>query len=413
MESFFALLLLVLLLLTVKSRFRNIVVCAYLLRVTLCYVHIFITPLPDSQFDAVRFESEAWSWARDQRCFDDFTTGSLLYAWIGSCVYVMVGRTPLLLQLSNAFFGALIVLVAMKSTDLLVGQRRYHRVVGWILALHPTLLLYSAITMREVAVVLSFSISLYWLLKWLVVGEYRSGIWSVLWMLVSQLFHTGMLAGSILVIGVLVYRTATIHWRPMFRLRAPVRHVRVTAVSIIALALLAGAGTVMVTGGYGLEKIQRLTDQSIIEALRSWQVDVARGRAGYLLDFQPTNALDLLLHTPLRLAFLVGAPFPWQISRLRDLWGFVDGCFTLVLFASMLWRLRDPSMKSVKYRTAVLVVALMMIGFALVTSNYGTAFRHRGKFLPALVVLYGYGTVTGNRGNFGSTEGEQAPVRHT
>jgi hypothetical protein len=70
-------------------------------------------------------------------------------------------------------------------------------------------------------------------------------------------------------------------------------------------------------------------------------------------------------------------------------------------------------MKSVKYRTAVLVVALMMIGFALVTSNYGTAFRHRGKFLPALVVLYGYGTVTGNRGNFGSTEGEQAPVRHT
>ena len=203
---------------------------------------------------------------------------------------VVVGRSPLLLQLLNAFFGSLIVLMAMRSAEMLSERRRYQRAVGWIVALHPTLLLYSAITMREVAVVLSFSVSLYWLLKWLVAGKYRWGLWAVLWMLVSQLFHTGMLAGSLLILVLLIYRTATNHWLSMFRLRVPVRDVRVTCASLAALSLLGGASALMLSGGYGLEKIQRLRNESIVEALRGWQVDVARGRAGYLTELQPINA---------------------------------------------------------------------------------------------------------------------------
>ena len=81
------------------------------------------------------------------------------------------------------------------------------------------------------------------------------------------------------------------------------------------------------------------------------------------------------------------------------MWGFIDGCFTLVVLTTVLWRLRDRTMKSAKYRVTVAVVALMMFGFALVTSNYGTAFRHRGKFVPALIVLYSYGAPVRNRGS--------------
>ena len=405
-ESLFFLLLLSLLLLKVGRQYRFIVIGAFLLRAALSYIHTYVVLLPDSQFDAIRFESVAWSWARDQQCVEDFTTGSLLYAWLSSCVYMVVGRTPLILQLINAFFGTLIVLAAMKTIELLGARPRYRQLVGWILTLHPTLLLYSAITMREVAVVLTFSISLYWLVKWIVVGRYRYAMWAVAWMLFSQLFHTGMLAGSVILLVVWMYRTATNHWRHMFRLRVPVRHAREAAVSIVTLSLFFIAGLVMLGGGYGLEKVQRLTDESIIEALRGWQVYVARGRAGYLTELQPSNAVDLLLHIPLRLVYFVGAPFPWQISRFRDMWGFVDGIFTGVLLTSVLWRLRQQRLKSAKYRTVVFVVALMMVGFALVTSNYGTAFRHRGKFVPVLVVLYSYGTAIRNRGVYENAQGE-------
>ena len=56
--------------------------------------------------------------------------------------------------------------MGMKTIRLLVPHGSHYRYVGWLLALHPSLLLYSAITMREVAVVLTFMASTYWLTKW-------------------------------------------------------------------------------------------------------------------------------------------------------------------------------------------------------------------------------------------------------
>ena len=233
LESVFAIFFLTLLVGGTSQRSRLIVVCAYLVRVAMCYVHAYAVVLPDSQFDAVRFESVAWSWGRDQECINDFTTGSLLYSWIGSCVYSLFGRAALLLQVLNAFFGTLIVLVAMRTVRLLAKNRCVDQFVGWVLAIYPTLVLYSAITMREVAVVLTFCLSIYSLVRWRTGGRYIYGCLAVSWMIMSQLFHTGMLTGTVLVMCVFLYYTATDHWRRVWSLRVTVRDAKVRLVSII------------------------------------------------------------------------------------------------------------------------------------------------------------------------------------
>ena len=370
---------------------RSIVVCAYLVRVAMCYIHAYVVVLPDSQFDAIRFESVAWSWARDQQCIDDFTTGSLLYSWIGSCVYTLFGRTALLLQLINAFFGTLIVLISMRTVRLWTRQSRAPRFVGWMLALHPTLVLYSAITMREVAVVLAFSMSIYSLVRWRTGGIYINGVWAVTWMIVSQFFHTGMLTGTVLVMSVFLYFTANDHWRGLWSLRVTIRDTKVRLMSIVVVAVFVIAGSVMVSGGYGLEKIQRLATEGVLEALSEWQEQVARGRAGYLLSLKADSIAALALQTPLRVMYFVGAPFFWTISRLRDIWGSIDGMFMLIIFWAVIRLSWNSAAKRAGFRTVALVVVLMIVGFAMVTSNYGTAFRHRGKFVPALIALYGCG----------------------
>ena len=392
LEICVSLALLTLLLAVTPRRFQSVVLSAYLLRVTLCYIHAYVLVLPDSQFDAIAFERIAWLWARDGQCFDDFTTGSRLYSWIGSCIYTVVGRSALLLQVLNSFLGTLIVLVGMKTIRLLAPHRSHYRYVGWLLALHPSLLLYSAITMREVVVVLTFMLSIYWLAKWRITERYGLAVWSILWMIVSQMFHTGMVTATVLIAALVIYYTLTEHWRGLMRVKILVRDAKAAALSLVVIATLAIGVSIMLNEGYGLDKLQRLKTQSVIDALTGWQEQSARGRAKYLGGASPSDWVALLLQMPVRLVYFVGAPFPWNISRVRDVWGFIDGGFLIVLVYAIVRDIKKGAWRRRAYRSIAAVLFAVILGFSVATSNYGTAFRHRAKFVPALIVLYAYGS---------------------
>ena len=379
--------------LVTDRRSRLVVLFAYLIRMAMAYVHAYVVPLPDSQFDAIRFERVAWMWAKDGQCFDDFTTGSLLYSWIGSCVYLVVGRAALVLQLINCLFGALIVLVGMRTTRLLPHVRSFDRGVGWAIALYPSLVLYSAIMMREVAVVFCFGVSVYRLTRWATDGGYRYAVWAIVWVVVSQLFHTGMIAATVMVVGVVMYFTVSENWRGLARIHIRVQDARIAAASLVVAGTLIGLGALAVIRGFGLDKLQQLTEVGVnfVEVLGVWQENVARGRASYLGSLQPDSWIDVLVQAPVRLVYLLGAPFAWMVGGLRDLWGLLDGTFLLILCALLVKHsIRGRTWRKRAYSTVALVVAVAIIGFSVVTSNYGTAFRHRAKFVPSLFVLYAW-----------------------
>ena len=390
---FVAIALLTVLALVTDRRFLSPVLVGYAIRVTMAYVHAYVLALPDSQFDAIRFEQVAWMWARDGECIEDFTTGSLLYSWIGSCVYVVVGRSALVLQLLNAFVGALIVVVAAKTTELLASRGRYAVFVGWALALHPSLILYSAITMREVAVVFCFVVSVHWLTKWAVERSYRYAVWAILWVVISQLFHTGMVAATVMVVGVVMYITVSEHWRRIGRIHIEVRDARIAVASLMVIGGLAGVGALAILKGYGLDKLQRLTEvgANFVDVLGQWQKHVARGRASYLDSLQPDSWIDVVVQTPVRLVYFLGAPFAWMVDGIGDVWGLLDGTFLMVLCGLLVVHsIRGGVWRKREYWTVAMVVVVGIVGFAVVTSNYGTAFRHRAKFVSTLFVLYAW-----------------------
>ena len=91
MEIVFSSAVLVVIFACVRTRWIEPVVVAFVVRAVVALLHAQYGLLPDSQSDAIRFEQTAWSWSKDGQCFDHFTTGSLLYSWIGSCVYVALG----------------------------------------------------------------------------------------------------------------------------------------------------------------------------------------------------------------------------------------------------------------------------------------------------------------------------------
>lgn len=387
----FAALFLVLFFAISPYRWREQLVVAYLARLTLAVVHYEFGVLPDSQYDAIRFERVAALWAADGRCFDDFSTGSMLYSWIGSCIYLAFGRSSLLLQTLNCALGTLIVAFAMGTVQVVAPRTHLDRKIGWWLAVYPSLMLYSAITMREVAIVLPSVAAVYCLVKWRAVRRYRLLAWTVVWALVGQLFHTGMITMTVAVVAIGLFFVVKEHGRHLFAIRFGKADLAVASVTLVLMCVLVGVAWVAISAGYGVDKLQRLLTTDIVTALSSWQDEVARGRAGYLGSLSPRSALDLVAQVPIRMVYFLGAPFLWQVSGLRDVLGFIDGLVYVGLVIAIVFHARRGAGAHPTYRILVVLGLLVIVGFSLVTSNYGTAFRHRAKFFPILVSLVAYG----------------------
>ena len=365
------------------QRQSAILVAAFAFRIALSLVHVAGLALPDSQFDAQAFEQLAWLWARDGRFFDDFTTGSYLYSWISSGIYILFGRVPFLLHVLNSYFGTLAIYFVMRSARLLLPDTRLDRTVGWTLAFYPSVVLYSVLTMREAPLVLALSVSIYLLLYWVTTHRIAFGLGAVLSMLVAQLFHTGMIGATLGVL--LIYSRLSVQSVTIRDNLRPLALFVVMATGIAALQF-------SVRTGVGLEKIWGLIRDFDVDFIAIWQSSTARGRGAYLSGIEIDAWLDLIWNLPLRVLFFLGSPFIWMVSEFRDILGLLDGLVFLYIAARIMLDIKQRRFLTIDvYLSVALVVAAIVALFALGTSNYGTAFRHRAKVFPWLLLLYLYG----------------------
>ena len=375
-----AFLLLSSLVLVRDSRQAVILVVAFTFRVALSVVHISGLSLPDSQFDARSFEEVAWLWARDGRLFDDFTTGSYLYSWIGSGIYLVFGRVPFLLHVINSYFGTITIYFVMQSARLLVPSKRLDRSVGWTLAFYPSVVLYSVLTMREAPIVLAVSISIYLLLCWVTCRRIIFGWGAIFFMLFAQMFHAGLIAGTLTIL--LIYSGVSFQ---SLSIRDNVRPIALFVMGATGIAL----AQFSLRTGVGIEKIWGIVSEFDIDAISSLQAYSARGRGAYLSNLQVTSFFDFVWQVPLRVFFFFGSPFVWMVSKFRDILGLLDAMVFLLFTVGIVRHVKKHRLLALNtYLSVALVAAAIVVLFALATSNYGTAFRHRAKVFPSLLLLY-------------------------
>jgi len=371
---------LVSLMLVRDQRQAAILVAAFTIRAAVSVVGAAGVALPDSHCDARTFERVAWFWARDGRLFDDFTTGSYLYSWLTSGIYIFVGRDPFLLHIINSYFGTLAIYYVMRSARQLVPDGTVDRAAGWTLAFYPSAVLYSVLTMREAPMVLALSISIYLLLRWLNTRLIAFGLGAIVSVVVAQLFHAGMIGATVVIM--LTYARVSLQ---SVTVRNNLRPIALLIVAAVAISVLQFS----LRTSIGLEKISGFLYDFSLDTIASWQAYSARGRGAYLSAVELTTWLDFVWNVPLRVFFFLGSPFIWMASRFRDMLGMLDGM--VILFFGMKITV-DIMQRRFRTMTGYLPVALVAAGlvvlFALGTSNYGTAFRHRAKIFPWLLLLY-------------------------
>lgn len=352
---------------------------AFVVRSLAALIHAYVMPLPDSQADARYFESVGWEWASEGlvgvcRHFN-VNLGWKLYPWSISLIYSFTDRSPLMIQAFNVLLGTLVVYNVYQSA-LLLGGSKQARKAALAAALFPSLILYSAITLREMAVVYPLTLGIHMFLRWK--RENKSGqiVISLIGIFISSLFHTGMLSALAVVISLFAVQ--------MFRLVCEGRLTAAWKQSAVALFVLILLGSA-IQSGRALDKIGVLSDFSFDRVGQKLTAS-AQDRAQYLSNLRVTTPKTALLQSPTRVAYFLFSPFMWMIRKPEDAFGVLDGLLQIGFFVTLIRRLGRIRNTMGGLSLVFVLVALVAV-FAFGTSNYGTAIRHRAKLVPLVLVL--------------------------
>jgi hypothetical protein len=361
---------------------------AFFLRSAAAFVHFYIFNLPDGGEDALKFEALAWEWAQNNLVAFQSQRGMYLqpfdstftYSWLIGALYYVTDRSPLMAQFLSVFVGVCSVVAAWVLARDLWGERAA-RTAAWLVCVFPTLVLYSALTLREIYIVCLVLFGMVWVLRWartdsLVAALFALGFFGV----AAFLFHGGMFIACLVFVGLVVMREGR-KW-----LSALVSGLRLPVVSSLILAGLAlGSAGIVLTG----TSIPYLGQAHEMVSPQRWMYQIersAKGEASYPEWTEPDTPEDLTWAVPIRVAYFLFSPFPWDATRLSHLMGLLDSLFYMSLFGLLVANakpiLADPGARAV----AAILCALILV-YAVGSGNFGTAIRHRAKLAAILIVL--------------------------
>lgn len=401
-DILFILFLYIFLYLISPKEIKNVIIIAFVLRIVFVLLDIYVFPLPKSGpgSDAVMFEGIAFELSKNGLpwLLSHFTSGSFMYSWIIAVIYVFVGRNTFIIQGLNSLLGALVVLnVYLISREIWTKKESYF--ASFCTVFFPTLIYFSALAFREMFIVWSFTFGVYFTVLWLKVNKLQYFVIGILLFIFSLGFHTAMLYLPFVLIvpvSVSIFQVLRTYNQKIKNFLKHLLEFLIIGISLIfvyktkwGLEKVDGIISSLSSPSYPNEIIKNPIARflnTIIQYISQEQKVAARDRAAYLTNLQVKSFLDIFWQTPIRILYFLFSPFLWQLKNLYDLIGFFDALIYIIMFVIIALEIKKIS----KNKLSLLVLFLAVCGtivFALTTSNYGTALRHRAKFAPLFIVL--------------------------
>jgi hypothetical protein len=322
------------------------------------------------------------------------TPGAHLYGWLVAFLYVLLGQSAAMIRDLNALLGLLIVWETYRTALELWHDNVAARRAAWTAAIFPNLIRFSAsFPNREAVIVCFLTLSGLYLVRWYNRNRARYLVASFAAIVGASAFHIGIAAGGLVLLACAAGRVLS-GGRRLARGWIPLSTVS-TAIAILLMLAMAGFA---ISRGWGRDKMQLLAAVNGEQAMRLSTVALdptmvgkltkhaAFGRAVYLANLHMNTPADLVWQVPLRVVFFLLMPFPWYVRNAMDVLGVVDASLYAWLLVG-LYRQRRELLSNPGARALVLIAAILVAVFAAVTSNYGTAIRHRAKFAPLLIAL--------------------------
>ncbi|HKR59143.1 MAG TPA: glycosyltransferase family 39 protein [Pyrinomonadaceae bacterium] len=313
-----------------------------------------------------------------------YTGGGLAGAWgmvyLVAAIYGLIGHNPLAVQMVVAVMGAATAPVIYLCAAHVFQNLRVARFSAFAVAFYPSLVLWSSQGLKDGPIVLFLAVAILTTLR---LGEkfsvkYVAILVAALFLVLTFRFYVfymifAAVAGA-LVIGMQKV-TATSFARQF------------AIVILIGLAL-----TYMGVTRYANVHLSFYTRLERVQASRA---DAAtNAQSGYGQGMDVSTGEGAIKTIPLGLVYLLFAPFPWQLTSLRQsitlpemvVWWASFPLLILGLWFSIKYRLRAIS-------PVLMFTVMLTLAYSIFQGNVGNAYRQRSQLLVFYFIFVGVGYV--------------------
>lgn len=329
--------------------------------------NIFI--LPSSGNDTEMFHAGALT-------FPNFTFEKNPYAYVVGIIYSFALKQRLIGQYFNLLFSMSTISICIKIFDEFKIDDKVKLLVISIIAFLPNYMITSVILLRESLMIFLLSASLLNFVRWWKYNRIYNFIFSILLVLASSTFHSGVIANAAgYIITFILCNNKERKFRFTFK-----STILVFVFSIILSIFFSGDSNLFTSKFGNIEKIEDITYRSEI---------AISGDAAYNVGGNVISIVEFIKNSPIKIFYFLTSPLPWEWRGINDVISFVfSSLFFIICYVYAL-----KSLKKVNYNNSGFIKVCLILAFISAfifswgTSNAGTAMRHRDKFLVNYIVM--------------------------
>jgi hypothetical protein len=297
----------------------------------------------------------------------------LRFVLLNSVVHYIFGHGRLIMLMLSSAAGAWTVLLSWRIANHFCDAAAAYRVV-LLTAFFPSLVVWSALTLRDPYMVLAVSGAIWATIQLKEAIDSAAVMRLLMWCVVIGIFRDYML--------LLVGCAAAVAFAGGARVHLG-RDIVVGGIAVIAIA------TIVLKLGLGDDYLLELNFESV-KGMRSallWKANSA-----YMVEANPGSLSGALKVLPVGVFYFLYGPLPWRAEGLLQALTVPEVLFWYWLTPKIVrgirhgWRTNLPATWSMMVSATVLILA-----YGLVSGNVGTAYRHRAQVLPILLVFAGTG----------------------
>jgi hypothetical protein len=296
-------------------------------------------------------------------------------------LYWFIGDQRLFSQFINVILGMWSIFVFYKILDLFKLKDSKKLLFLALYGFYPQNIIFSSILLREAFIQFFFIYSLLFFTKWLMLPHRINAFKTLVFVILSSLFHPGMFLSLIFYILMFIFLNVKTH-----RFNYSFKRVSLLVLFCSMTFILVATNLSLLSGKLSFLLLDE--NLSLVEKIET--NSAAPGGATYLRNHEVTSVFDFIILMPLRLIYFVFSPMPYDVRGVGDLIAiFLDSSFYYFLVYTIVKSrkfIRDH-MFSIFPKTFLVLFFIVSIGFAFGTDNSGTAMRHRSKIFPALMIV--------------------------
>lgn len=347
-----------------------------IVRLILCIVGTYYS-LPFAGGDAVTFNNVAVEQANDLTFIEILegidVTRSYFISSITAILYKIFEINFSIPIFLNGYIGILILFYSIKLFDVVWGGAIRGRLLFLILiGLSPILNIHSAILLRENFIALFILLASIEFCKYVDGRNMIHALKFILFTLLASFFHGAMII-FVMLLPIYAFLSGTLSLdKKIFFI-------------CFFIAIFVGLFYIFdfkkITGVVSSE-----TANDVADSLAKRVMPTNLGDTAYLVGLEINGFMDIIWQTPIRMINFLLQPFIWNVKTSGHFIVFLDGLFWLLILIKLTCHWKSI-FRNKKALYLLIGIIILILAFSFGTVNFGTAIRHRSKFLIEMLVF--------------------------